>query len=75
MSWLGLDIMEANHAIVKVCGHSFDPCYLSMAIEKQAIFPRLRSEYEAGGLRSKCPQCDQPFNPFTEIVIIQDTQL
>ena len=50
MSWLGLDIMEANHAIVKVCGHSFDPCYLSMAIEKQAIFPRLRSEYEVSGL-------------------------
>ena len=57
MSWTGLDIMEADYAIVKVCGHSFDPCYLAMAIEKQAIFPRLRSEYEVDGIRSKCPQC------------------
>ena len=75
MSWLGLDIMEANHVIVNVCGHSFDPCYLAMVIEKQAIFPRLRSEYETGGLKSKCPQCDQPFNPFEEIILIQNTQL
>ena len=75
MSWTGLDIMEDDYAIVKVCGHSFDPCYLAMAIEKQAIFPRLRSEYEVDGIRSKCPQCDQPFNPFEKIMFIQNTQL
>ena len=75
MSWTGLDIMETDRAIIKVCDHSFDPCYLAMVIEKQAIFPRLRSEYGAGGLRSKCPQCDQPFNPFEEIILIQNTHL
>ena len=75
MSWTGLDMMETDHAIVKVCGHSFDSCYLAMAIEKQAIFPRLRSEYEVDGIRSKCPQCDQPFNPFEDIILIQNTKL
>ena len=74
MSWIGLDIMEADYAIVKVCDHLFDPCYLAMAIEKQAIFPRLRSEYYVEGLRSKCTQCDQPFNPFEDIILIQNTQ-
>ena len=75
MSWTGLDIMEADYVTVKVCGDSFDPCYLVAAIDKQAIFPRLRSEYEIDGLRSTCPQCDQPFSPFEDIVIIQNTQL
>ena len=52
MSWTGLDIMKTDRAIVKICGHSFDPSYLAMVIEKQAIFPRLRSEYGCTEKRS-----------------------
>ena len=75
MSWTGQNIMQADSATVKICGHSFDPCYLVSAIEEQAIFPRLRSEYDDGGLRSACPQCNQPFNPFEDIILIQNTKL
>ena len=75
MSWTGLDMMQAEYAIVELCGHSFDPNDLARAIENQAIFPRLRSEYEIGGLKSTCPQCNQPFNPFDDIVLVHETKL
>ena len=64
MSFLGLDMKQADFALIEECKHSFDACWLANIIDNQAEFPRLRSEYDLGGLRARCPECSHEFNPF-----------
>ena len=61
MSFLGLDMKQADFALIEECKHSIDASWLA---NNQAEFARLRSEYDLGGLRAKCPECSHEFNPF-----------
>lgn len=74
MSSLGLDMNKADCALIVNCGHQFDPTWLAHIIDDQAEFPRMRSEYDIGGLRARCPKCNRPFNPL-DIQLITESKL